>query len=284
MIKGIILDVDGVIVGEKIGFNSPYPDPKVIQRLKEIREKGIVISLCTAKPYRSVEKIISDSGLSNLHITDGGSVIINPINHEVLEKHVIDKLESLKILNICLRNDIYTEFYSVDNYFIQSNQKSELTNIHAHVLQMKPEIVSSLIEEAEKQEIVKMMPIAKNEEDKERVNQLLEPFIDKVTVSWGVHPIALPYLFAIITPKNVSKKQAAEKIISNYNLSNGELLAIGDSKSDWQFIEICNFAGSVENGADELKQLIKTKEDKNWFVGKSVDENGILDIFDYFSL
>ncbi|KKR03169.1 MAG: hypothetical protein UT26_C0008G0030, partial [Microgenomates group bacterium GW2011_GWC1_39_12] len=35
-IKGIILDVDGVIVGEKIEFNSPYPHPDVIQTLKSL--------------------------------------------------------------------------------------------------------------------------------------------------------------------------------------------------------------------------------------------------------
>lgn len=32
-IKGIILDVDGVIVGEKIGFNSPNPNLEVIETL-----------------------------------------------------------------------------------------------------------------------------------------------------------------------------------------------------------------------------------------------------------
>jgi len=40
-IKAIILDVDGVIVGEKIGFNAPYPHLDVINKLKQIREKGI---------------------------------------------------------------------------------------------------------------------------------------------------------------------------------------------------------------------------------------------------
>jgi len=37
MIKAVILDIDGVIVGEKIGFNSPYPHLKVFELLKKIR-------------------------------------------------------------------------------------------------------------------------------------------------------------------------------------------------------------------------------------------------------
>ena len=43
MIKAIILDVDGVIVGEKIGFNSPYPNSKIIERLKSIKTSLAVL-------------------------------------------------------------------------------------------------------------------------------------------------------------------------------------------------------------------------------------------------
>src|SRR3989338_9450622 len=75
-IKGIILDIDGVIIGQKIGFNSPSPHPDVIRALREIRLKGIFISLCTAKPHFAVDDIINLAKLDNLHISDGGSVII----------------------------------------------------------------------------------------------------------------------------------------------------------------------------------------------------------------
>ena len=57
-IKGIILDIDGVIVGEKFGFNFPLPHPDVISALKKIKFNGIFISLCTAKPYFAVMDII----------------------------------------------------------------------------------------------------------------------------------------------------------------------------------------------------------------------------------
>ena len=89
-IKAIILDVDGCIVGEKIGFNSPNPNIEVVKRLKEIRNSGIPIVLCTAKPHFSIREIIRDCELNNYHITDGGSVLINPINNEIIKKYVID--------------------------------------------------------------------------------------------------------------------------------------------------------------------------------------------------
>src|SRR3989344_4285564 len=114
MIKAIILDVDGVIVGEKIGFNSPFPHPEVIKRLKSIRQKGIPISLCTAKPHYAIHKIIENAELNNLHITNGGGVIIDPIDNFIFKKHTINPLDAVKVIEKYLSNEIYTEFYSVE--------------------------------------------------------------------------------------------------------------------------------------------------------------------------
>lgn len=283
MIKAIILDVDGVIVGEKIGFNSPYPHIDVINKLKSTRQKGITISLCTAKPHYSIQKIIDNAKLNNLHVTNGGGVIIDPIDNIILKKHIIDKNQSKKVIQKYIDNDVYTEFYSVDEYFIQENHKSELTKIHTHILQREPHIVSKLVDEADKQDIVKIMPIAKNEEDKKRLIEIFEPFKNELTLSWGIHPIALSHLFGIITAKGISKKQAAIEIGHSINVKPEEMLGIGDSTSDWQFIESCGFAGAMGNASEELKKLVLSKG-KNSFIGKSVDENGILDIFNNFKI
>jgi len=284
MIKGIILDVDGVIVGEKIGFNSPYPHPNVISRLKQIREKRIIISLCTAKPHYSVQKIINDAKLDNLHITNGGGVIIDPINNNILKKHVINKDHAAQAIATYLKNDVYTEFYSVDDYFIQSDQQSNLTKTHTHILQKNPVIVSSLVSESKNQEIVKIMPIAKNVTDKQRLIKFFKPFKNDLTLSWGIHPIVLPHLFGIITAKGISKKQAALEIANSANIKPGEMLGIGDTTSDWQFIKTCRCAGAMGNASEELKKLVSTKGKQFSHIGKSVDENGVLDIFNYFSL
>lgn len=284
MIKGIILDVDGVIVGEKIGYNSPHPHPDVIYKLKEIKEKGISISLCTAKPSYSIKKIIDDARLDNLHITDGGGVVIDPIDNIILKKYFIDKQLCRKIVQHYIANGAYTEFYTLTDYFIQKDQKNKLTNTHEHILQRAPQVVQSLIGESEKQNVTKIMPIAKNEEDKKRLTELFTPFKDDLTLSWGIHPIALPHQFGIITAKGISKKQAALEVADSIGIKPEEILGIGDSTSDWQFIELCGFAGAMGNASGELKTLVKSKGMEHSFIGKSVDENGILDILDYFKV
>ncbi len=281
-IKGIILDVDGVIVGEKIGFNSPNPHIDVISKLKKLRNKGISISLCTAKPHFSIGTIIKDAGLNNYHIADGGGVIINPINNSIVKKHILDKEKAKSVLKMCVDNNIYTEFYTVDNYFIQKSQENDITPKHIHILQDEPIKLENIVEESTKYDITKIMPIATDEKDKVRVEKLYNEMNIDLTLSWGIHPVANPLKFGIITAPGISKKQGAIEISKNMNIPLENILAVGDSTSDWQFIELCGYGGAMGNASEKLKELVSTKGKGHYYIGESVDNNGIIGILDYF--
>jgi HAD superfamily hydrolase (TIGR01484 family) len=285
MIKAIILDVDGVIIGEKIGYNSPHPHPDVVAALKKVGEKGIAICLCTAKPHYSIAEEINQPNLHNPHIADAGAVIIDPIDKIIVEKHVMDKGLVKEILHTLRDANVYVEFYTVDDYFIQKDQVSEITKKHTHILQREPVLLTDIVEESGDYEITKIMPIAIDNEDKKRVSNILAQFASKATISWGVHPVALPLQFGIITALGSSKKEGAAAIIKSLGISFDDVLGIGDSTSDWKFIQLCGYGATLANGTDELKELIKRKEEGKYFVSKgSVDENGILEILNYFSI
>ncbi|MBS1267171.1 MAG: hypothetical protein MAG795_01143 [Candidatus Woesearchaeota archaeon] len=128
MINAIILDVDGVIIGEKIGFNSPYPNKKVVQVLKTIRLRKIPIILCTAKPHFSISKVFEDANLNNFHITDGGSVIIDPVENKILKKYLVCNKNAAELIKTMIENDVYTEIYTPDNLLSQKKQLLKLFN------------------------------------------------------------------------------------------------------------------------------------------------------------
>lgn len=282
-IKAIILDVDGVIVGEKIGLNAPYPHPDITNKLKQIREKGIYINLCSAKPYYSVKKIVDDARLNNIHTPLAGAVLFDPINNKVIKKHIVNNVEAITLIKELLRNKIYTEFYTVDNYFIQKDQRNKITKIHSITLSFKPIEVDSLIDYAKNIEIIKVLPIVKTDREKIVVEQIFLDYQEKLVLGWGTHPAAPDYYFGNITARGISKKQSVIEITNHYHIKAKEILGIGDSLTDWQFIGVCGFAGAMGNATPELKKLVLSKG-VNGYVGKSVDKNGILDIFKYFEL
>jgi len=283
MIKAIILDVDGVIIGEKIGFNSPHPHLDVVAALKKVREKGVAICLCTAKPHYAISEEINQPNLHNPHIADAGAVIIDPIDEIIVEKHMLEKKLVKEMLQTLRNAGVYVEFYTVDDYFIQKDQISEVTKKHTHILQREPVLLTDIVEESDNYDITKIMPIALDIEDKKRVSGILERFTAKASISWGVHPVALPLQFGIITALGSSKKEGAEAIVKSLEISFADVLGIGDSTSDWKFIQLCGYGATLANGTDELKELIRGKGEGNYFVStRSVDENGILEILTHF--
>lgn len=278
MIQAIILDVDGVFIGEKVGYNFPDPHPEILKRLRKLRISEIPIVLCTAKPYKSIENVINFAQLHNVHIADGGAVLYDPLDKVVLEEITIEKETARNVLQVCLDNKTYVEFYTLKNYFVQKDQMGVLTEKHIKILQFPPITVDSLVEESMHHSITKIMPITNNERERDIIIDLLKPFSDKISLMWGSHPYVGKNPFGIITNRTVSKKIAVEKVIKALNISPENVLSVGDSVSDWQFMQLTGYVGTLDNAKDELKELVKTKEENHYAIGKSVDENGLLDI------
>jgi HAD superfamily hydrolase (TIGR01484 family) len=271
------------LVGAKEGYNWPLPHPQVIQALKSLREKGMIVSLCTGKGTFAIKQIVELAHLDNVHIGDGGAIMIDILNNKIIRQYIIDTPKAVEALKMLLSHKIYTEIYTKDGYFIERGQINDKTEKHKAILSKEPNIVESLIEEVGKLNIVKIMPVADDESQKKLIIDLFKTFESVLSLQWAVHPTALPYQFGIITVKGISKKQAALTISEYTGVPLEEFLGVGDGMVDWQFMEICGYAGAMGNASQELKDKVKLKKE-NGYIGKSVDENGLIDILENFKL
>ena len=284
MIKAIITDIDGVMVGNKHKVNFPLPNGLVIEKLKALHKKGFPIVLCTAKSQSGVLELVAKADLHNPHITDGGALIIDPLDNKIIKKHILDKQLVESIVKTCLENNIYMECCGMEDYYVQKDQVFELTEKHALVMQKEPQLVSSLEKNVDDKEIIKIEAFAKDRDDMQRLNSLLKKFENDVHIIWTIHPKILPFQICIITVNGVSKKTASLEVLEFLKVSADETLGIGDTLGDWKFMEICKYAATVGNESKELKDQVQKKGEGNYFYSSSVDENGILDIFEYFKL
>ncbi|OGG28926.1 hypothetical protein A2973_01320 [Candidatus Gottesmanbacteria bacterium RIFCSPLOWO2_01_FULL_49_10] len=282
-IKGLILDVDGVLVGGKKGYNWPNPHPLIIQTLKSLRAKDIIVSLCTGKGTFSIKSIVEAAHLDNVHIGDGGAIVIDFLHNKVIDQHIIERDIVGKTVALLLQNGIYVELYTKDGYYIQKDFVGDKTTKHVDILNREPSIVPSLVEISHQLDVVKIMPIANDEQDKQRIVDLVHGEVKELPLQWGVHPTALSYQFGIITANGISKRQAAQVISEYTKVPLTDMLGIGDGMTDWQFMEICGYAGTMGNGSQELKDKIVIKGERG-FIGGSVDENGVLGILKHFNV
>jgi hydroxymethylpyrimidine pyrophosphatase-like HAD family hydrolase len=151
-------------------------------------------------------------------------------------------------------------------------------------MQIEPEVVSSLEENLITTDSIKIEAFAKNKEEMPHIESLLKSFTNDIHILWTMHATILPYQICDITVKNVSKKSAALEVLQFLNIQPADVLGIGDTLGDWNFIEMCKYAATVGDESTDLKDLVKTKGEGNYFYGSSVDENGLLDIFNYFKI
>ncbi len=284
MIKAIILDVDGVLKGSQEGINYPIPHEDVLKKLKQIHANGIPIILCTGNYYYSILDIIQLANLRNPHITDRGALIVDPLDNLVLEKHCIDKKLVKNILEALAITHSYREVYSDHSYYIQKDQVSDLTQKRTVILRQDPVIVDSLVQEAESHDIIKINAFATNKEEKEKIIKTLEPFHSELACAWVGNPAIGAIEVVNITKKGISKSYAALVILKKLGINQDSVLGVGDSVSDWEFMSLCTYVAAMGNAQEKLKELVKTKGEGNYFIAPHVDDNGILDVFKYFSL
>lgn len=282
MVKLIVLDVDGIITGNKLGVNFPYPNQKVISALKEIRQKGIPIVLCTGKSSKSILPIISQANLQNPHIVDSGAIIIDPLANKTPRAFTIEKSIVSDLLKKSLENRLYTEIYTLDDYFIQKDLICDFTPKHASILQKEAIVLDSLEDNISDKEVVKFMAFAMNEQEKEKIEEIVKPYKDKISFVWTMNPNSMPVQFGLVTSKQTSKALALTKVVENLGIPFENTLGVGDTLGDWEFMKLCGYVATMEDADQKLKELVETKEEGKFFLSTSVDEDGILKIFDYF--
>ncbi|OGK25599.1 hypothetical protein A2954_01290 [Candidatus Roizmanbacteria bacterium RIFCSPLOWO2_01_FULL_37_12] len=282
MIKAVILDIDGVIVGGKPGINFPFPNSDVIKALQKINKKTKVF-LCTAKPSFAITDLVSKIGLNSVNITCGGAEIKDYRKKKFIKKHLINSKSAKKYVDECKKLGLYIEVYSSREYAIEKSSYCDLTKINISILGKKPKSVDSLTTFILENEIIKIMPAAFNRSEIQKIKKLMAKF-PELQLEFGANPIYAPTLFAVITAKGVNKKSGAIEISKFSKIPFTNILGVGDGISDWEFIKLCKYGATLENGRRGIKELVLSKGEKFSFIGPSVNENGILDILKYFKI
>ncbi len=283
MIKAIITDVDGVIVGDKEGVNFPLPNERVIKKLREINKSGIPIILCTGKFSYAIEDIIKKAELDNPHITDGGALIYNPLRNQIIKEHIIDKKLATDIVAACLKKNIYLELHTAKEYYVQKNYVDAFTDIRKKALLKNPVLLDSLVTGMQTLDIIKILAFTKIDTEKPQVEKLLSSFSHEINAMWSSLPIMRPAMARVITRKGVSKMHASQEVVEYMGISFDECLGVGDLPSDWEFMKLCKYAATVGNVDEEFKKNVMSKGEGKYFLAPPVDNDGFIDIINHYT-
>ncbi len=284
MIRAIITDVDGVIVGHTKNVNFPLPHTDVLAALHNIRQKGIPIILCTAKSMNAIKPIIEKSYLNNPHISDGGALIYDPVDNVTVASHLLEKPIIKKIIEFTFSHNIYIEIHTKEKYIIEKRNAGVLSAGHSEIMLEDPEVVENISMSVDISDIMKLVIVCETPEKVQIAKRFFETVGKEITVVWTHHPTMLPSEFAIVTAPGVSKGHAAEEVLKSLRISFEETLGIGDTPGDWKFMERCGYVAVIGDKFLEFIAQAETKGEGKYIVAPSVEENGILHVLKQFSL
>lgn len=281
MIKAIVLDIDGVIVGNNEGVNFPQPSKIVSEIIRNIHDKGIPVSFLSGKPSFTAAENIRTVGIDNPHIADGGAVIFNPIQNEIIHVSSAPSVEIHKLLKN-IENE-YFYLFTTEGYYLREDLENSFSKMYSKFAGRDPVLVSGFESIIQKENITKINIYAYDDNDKKRIESIVKKFPNLKHSNWSTNPIIDPVQVMVITSKKVSKRDGVKYLAKYLNVSLDEVLGVGDTMHDWEFLEICGYKGVMKNASDQLKEMIDL-DDSQSYVGGHVNEDGIINIFEYFEL
>lgn len=282
MIKAIVLDIDGVVVGNQEGINFPHPSKKVSTILRKIHDSGIPVSFLTGKPSFAAAGNIKAVGIDNPHIADGGATIFNPMQNQIIHSENIDKKDILNLMKK-LPEKTYVNLFSTKNYYLDKSQENEFTKTYGKFVGLYPNLVNGFKEVVKNEPIPKINIYAFDEKEKEKIAKSIKNSSDAIAFSWSTNPFISPVQVAVITNKKASKRSGVKYLAKYLGVSLEEVLGVGDTIHDWDFIEICGYRGAMGNATAQLKEKINSNNPHE-IIGGHVNDDGIIDIFKYFKL
>lgn len=285
MIKAVVLDIDGVIVGTKKGINFPNPDPNVCRALRKVHDSGIPVVFITAKTSFAASKNIKFVGVDNPHIADSGAVLFNPVRGELLHVKSISPIDIHHILS-SIPSDTLMNLFTTKDYFVLKKPQEkfpEFVNKYADFMQRSPIIIDDFNEVIKNEQVIKINIYAFNAKKRKQLTEMISKSKGKFTYKRATSPHLSPVEVMVITSLGVSKRSGVEILARDLKVSLNEILGVGDMLQDWDFLEVCGYKATLANCSKELKSKLDFS-DKRQFIGGHVDQDGILDILKCFNL
>jgi len=284
MIKAVVLDVDGVVVGPK-SDQHPHASKRVSSALSAIQEK-IPVSLLSGKTSFVIGETARQIGLTGAHVADSGAVVFDPMKREVISQASLPASVVESVVVHCADNQVLAHLFTPTQYFsYHANGAFSFERIYAELMHVKPAHISSA-QEVEDQEVVKINLYAFDDRQKGVINNIaaeVEVGGNAHANPWSINPSIEGVGIRNITAKGVSKYSGLQELLKQHSVAPEHVLGVGDTIHDWDFIEHCGYKGVMGNATDELKGRFNL-EDPYQHMGGDVNDDGLLHIFEHFKL
>lgn len=250
MIKIIFSDIDWTLFD-----HSKRPskfDMPSIRMLKRLQKKGVIIFLCTARPYHSVEQIkildlIKPDGL----IAANGGIIF--YKNEIIYRDKLDALDFEKLCEVVKKYNGNVEGVRPYDAFIINDNYDDMSKL----FETYPEKVPP-IDDYRHQDL-----IGANIFIQEEYDELIKKECPFLKYYYRYHPYGVD-----IANEIHDKGVAVKLVLEHLGLRKEEAIAYGDDLQDIAMFNEVGYSVALENAKEEVKKAAN-------YVSKSVTKHGV---------
>ena len=268
MYKLIAIDLDGTLLN-----SYGQVSERNREALKKAQEKGIQIVLASGRSTNSVKNMANELGNNNYIICGNGSLVYDLRNEDIIYDKFIEKKKALQIIKICEQNSIYYNVYT-ENMVIAKTLSNNVLFYHQENAN-KPdsrktkinlvENIYDYIENLENENILKFTisdnsniifnSIIKKLRDIKNIDVLDVAHMSRKIIKSGTEEVEIAYYYTEITNENVDKWNATKWLAEKLNISNEEIIGIGDNVNDKLLIENAGLGVAMGNSAPYIKEI-----------------------------
>ncbi len=289
MYKLIAIDIDGTLLNSNGELSE-----RTKKTIKRVVDKDIKVVLTSGRVTNSVKAIAEKINADRYMICDNGASIYDVYENKTIWSKAIEKSVVLKLINVCLENNIYYMVFTDEEIIVKDlrhmalafyKQRHNCNDEATGITQIKYASID-YIEKIDKpirrivvcdQDRVIYNSIVRKLKNFDGIELLAAPHISNKIIKDGDGEYILSYSYAEILPKNVNKWIAIKELISNIGINEKEVVAIGDNFNDISMIQNAGLRIAMNNGATVAKDVATV-------IAPSNDEDGVALVLERYVL
>ncbi|WP_270204869.1 Cof-type HAD-IIB family hydrolase [Streptococcus anginosus] len=262
--KILATDLDGTLLNSQLQLSEVNKSV-----LRDLKEKGVHVVLCTGRPFNGMAHLIDEIGLDaeDYTISYNGSLVQTCDGKTILHRANLSP----------------TDFYHLSLFFAQyglgvhamTMDKMYTYNRSIHPLTVRESYLGNLpltvLEDGQyvREPIIKMMAVGNPEKLDEAMVFIPELFGNLFSLNKS------EAFYLEIMQKGDNKATALKLLLKELNLSSNNLIAFGNNQNDLEMIKLAKVGVAVGNAVPELKE-------KSDFITDTNDNDGVAYFLEHY--
>lgn len=270
--KILFTDIDGTLLND-----SKTLSPWVLDAMEKYTREGGKIVLSSGRPLPGILQVVHDLHLEspNMYIIAYNGAMVYDLSDQknIWEKRI--PLTTVRtILDLAHANHIHCQTYT-DQCIVSEYDTPELHKYinHIHMPYEIKENVTEYLASCDNYMPFKLLAITMDDREAlTRFATILEPVVGD-----HIHTFFSAYSYLECCRKEASKGNAVRFLCDYLGVAVKDTVAAGDAANDISMLEEAGVSFAMANGTEDVKQTA------TYVTGKTNDEDGILEVFNFIS-